>query len=157
MPLFVRKVFSADDLLTVNYRQVPTIEAYRPYLKEAINTPHCSTSRIVAILLVTLGEKAAKILLDEQPRVVLTMAGELIEDLLRGYGQLREKDIQTSLVVNLVAQCAQAQPLSKLKRYQYAEDLIRRCDFDAGYKGVIKKALFDKDVLNSRHLVIQYM
>ncbi len=58
-------------------------------------------------------------------------------------------DLQTSLIVNLIASKSNTQALNKAKAFSIADRLVEQCGFDAPYAQSIKEYLFEGGALSS--------
>lgn len=152
---FVRQALTAETVQAIRAFDQTTGTTYKQYMNIPTTSRYFKTPQLLAILQVVLGERILTYFLKEDSERTFYVAGNVIDDHMR-INQLRGKDLQVNLVVNIILQIVRAQNLPKANRFGYGENMVRTCKFDPQFKHALKVAMFDCKAIDLPWLVIAH-
>ena len=104
-----------------------------------------------AILIQILGRRVLETLMRSEGKLVDQPSFTLAWTIVYHYIHRPDPtyDLQTSLIVNLIASKSNTQALNKAKAFSVADRYVEQCGFDAAYSQSIKECLFEGGALSS--------
>lgn len=160
MSTLVRKQYSPDDiqaLMTSTNRRLAA-SAFATYYDAALayQPPNESlkNSDVLGLLLVLLSERVTMILLRNNTLKTMEVAHAILYYHLHYNDSVDPMDLQLNLVVNIIGQSLRQQIPVKVSRFHAGEILVVECDFPDDFKLLVRREVFDKQLLDSPHLVI---
>lgn len=151
-----RQSFTPESLRQIVPSRTRLPVSLKPYLNVASESPLFTGMQILAILNKALGEHVLLTFLAENCSQTYRTAGHVLDDHLR-YADLRRKDLQVNLIVNLIVALTRAKNLHAALQFKYAEDLLRKLDLVSTVKVEMKEAMFDRQALTTPWLHITYV
>lgn len=148
-----RQLFAPNFPQQVNTSAVRRSLVLTPYKAEESPSRSFTTIQLIAVASACLNESVVAYFLKLNAGLTLRVIKAIVEDHERENARL-PKDLQVNLVSNLVVQHTRAAGLPAASRYGHAENLVRQCEFDPVFKLEIKKALFDRQAIQSSHLML---
>lgn len=155
MNIITRQCFTPDSIRAIRPSKTRLPSSLRPFLDAAVESTMFTIVHLLSIAYQVLNEKVLLVCLAENPTETIRTLGLVLEDHARYY-DLKPKDLQLNLAVNLIVRLTRAQDMEPVKQFKYAEDLVRKCEFDSAFKLEIKQSMFDQQALQNRWLYTCY-
>jgi hypothetical protein len=104
----------------------------------------------------TLGPRITRLFLQTDAESTLHMGAQVLADHSKSAKGRKgsDKDLQATLMVNIVKEVAEATSSHVSQRYNTCEDLLRRCSLEPDFKQRLKQELFEKNAINSSLLTV---
>ena len=158
MTTFERASFSPDQVAAPQLnaeapRCLSRVPDYAAYRTIPTGVEQYSAAATLAGFDQVLGSRITKLLLTVDAETALHVGAQVFADHAREDKRVPSKDLQAGLMVNVVKEMAQATASHAAKHFQFAEDVMRRCSLDPGFKLTLKEELFDKKGLASPFII----
>jgi hypothetical protein len=101
-----------------------------------------------------LGARITRLFLQTDAESTLHMGAQVLSDHSKAIKSKKEKDLQATLMVNIVKEVAEATSSPGTQRYSACEDLLRRCSLEPDFKQRLKQELFEKNAIHSSLLTV---
>lgn len=150
-----RQCFTPESLRQIVPSRVRMPVALKPYIDCASESTMFTALQMLAIGCQVIGERALLAFLKISPSETFRTMGYILEDHAR-FHELKPKDLQVNLIVNLVVRLTRLRGLHPAQEFKYAEDMLRQLELDSVVKVEMKEAMFDRHALGARHLHISY-
>ena len=148
-----RQVFSPQFPRQVSTSAVRRSLVLAPYKTEPSPSLTFTTNQLLAVFCTCLNESILTVFLKKNTGFTLRVIKAIVEDHERENSRL-VKDLQLNLLSNLIVQFTRSAGLPEAKQFNHAEELVRLCELDPAFKLEVKKALFDRQALQCKHLML---
>lgn len=153
MKEFTHQAFAPQFPRKVSAARVRRSVALARYMNEPAPLSNFSTGQLLAVFSAVLSDRILLFFLKEDSDLTIRTIAAIVQDHERESARV-PKDLQLNLVSNLIVRLTKARSMPLPKQFEYAETLIRRCEFDDEFKLALKKALFDRKALQCEYLMI---
>jgi hypothetical protein len=151
---FHRQAFTGNEFQNLTDREIDHIPVYAPFAHLPIGSKRHSARDVLVIARRVLGDALVTQLIAFGHAEAVHTAAEIIDDHLYMASESTRKDLQMNLVLNIVKEIANVDGIHAAKRYEVADDLMRKLNLDPEFKRQLKSCLYDTNAISRSCLLI---